>query len=41
MKCFVLYTFETFKIIKALKKVGFGLQNAQLQLYDVIIALTA
>ena len=41
MKCFVLYTFETFKIIKALKKVGFGLQNAHLQLYDVIIALTA
>ena len=41
MKCFVLYTFETFKMIKVLKKVGFGLQNAHLKLYNVIIASTA
>ena len=39
MKCFVLYTFEIFKKIKVLKKIGCGLQNAHLQLYDVIIAL--
>ena len=32
MKCFVLYTFETFKLIKVLKKVGFGLQNAHLKM---------
>ena len=37
----MLYTFEIFKMIKVLKKVRCGLQNAHLKLYDVIIALTA
>ena len=41
MKFFVLYTFEIFKMIKVLKKVRCGLQNAHLKLYDVILASTA
>ena len=41
MKCFVLYKFEIFQMIEVLKKIGCGLQNAHLKLYDVIIALAA
>ena len=32
MKCFVLYKFEIFKMIKVFKKIGCGLQNAHLKL---------
>ena len=41
MKCSVLYKFEIFQMIEVLKKIGCGLQNAHLKLYDVIIALAA
>ena len=41
MKCFVLYTFEIFKMIKVFKNVGRGLQNSHIKLYEVIITLTA
>ena len=41
MKYFVHYKFEIFQMIKVLKKIGCGLQNAHSKLYDVIIALAA